>query len=614
VKNVAVSATADPPNKVPVFQRGGHSTAADLISHVIALLGLLTIPASVYMMAVSYSALPFWDEWVEIEHPAEGGNPFAFDWLWRQFNEHRMPIPKLFLLVDWKWFHANQVFLLVSIFLIQLSLLGVMVWAIHRFGHWQGALWRTGTGLAAFCIFCLSQWENMTWGMQVCFLLPQLLAGLSFIGLLLYWMHSGESQDRGISGSGYLVLSMAAALGATWSYFSGNVLWPLLIVAAVLLRLRLRVVLSYVVAGVLSTGAYLYGYVHPLNVGSFMRTPGSLLKFFATYFGSSWISSDFQLRFRLAAMIGFIGLLAAVVFLLRFRSYVASRQPLAIFLLLTLAFCLSTGAITSAGRVWFGILWAFNSRYQSIALLFWCCLGLLLLGSISKKTDGRERRLLALQITFLGSMVLGVLNAGTPIIRAQVRGFKLDAAGAALVTGVFDKEELRWVFPHFDYFAADSRYLREEHLSVFDDSKSRLLGGPLQPAFALAASNQCSGGEESSVPIAAANSGNSGLRLTGWAWDNMRREPPIAILLVSHGTITGLGAVGDWRPMHKAPYRWMSGNYLGYTAYTREITDPVQVYAVLRRPRPTACAIGQPQPESAKPGGRVPVSVKLQGG
>ena len=245
-----------------------------------------TIASCAYMMVATYSPLPFWDGWIQVMYSAEGGNPLTLDWIWSQYNEHRMPIPKLFLLADLHWFHATQVFLLCSIFAILLLQLLVFAWMLRALGGWRGSLWRTGVGLAAFCLFCLSQWENLTWGMQVCFVLPGLFASLAFIGLLQYWTTNWQSpQSRHW---GYLLLSIAGALGASWCYANGNLLWPILVVAALVLRLGLPAVLTYIVAGTLSTTLYLYGYIRPASNTSIGSIPATA-KYLAAYFGSSWV-------------------------------------------------------------------------------------------------------------------------------------------------------------------------------------------------------------------------------------------------------------------------------------------------------------------------------------
>ena len=158
---------------------------SSILSYMILAGGLATIGVAAYLVVVSYSSLPYWDGWIQIKYAAERPQPGVLDWLWSQYNEQRLLIPKLFLLTDLLWFGARQKFLLASVFTIQLLYLLALTWSMRVLGDWRGAMLRTGIGLAAFCLFCPSQWENLGWGMQTCYVLPGLFATLSFIGLHL---------------------------------------------------------------------------------------------------------------------------------------------------------------------------------------------------------------------------------------------------------------------------------------------------------------------------------------------------------------------------------------------------------------------------------------------
>ena len=577
--------------------RGLAQQAIALLSCAILLGGILTIAFSAYIVVVSYSSLPYWDGWIQINFAAEGGNPFTLDWLWTQYNEHRMPIPKLFLLADLGWFHARQVFLLACVFVIQLLHLLLLSWSMRVFGGWRGALWRTGVGLAAFCLFCPSQWENLTWGMQVCFVLPGLLASLSFVGLLLYWKRSAEPTSSLSSNWKYLLLSLAAALGAAWSYVNGNLLWLLLPAAALLLQLRLAAV-SYAAAGVLSTIAYLYDYIRPSYAVDSMKTPVNVLKYLAAYFGSTWVDSRFRSSwvgdsFRLAEIIGMIGLAVCIFPLLRSRSYVGGCRRFNVQLVLTLLFCVGSGLSTALGRSSLGIGQAFSSRYQTVSLIFWCCLGLLWLGGAWAQQRWSNVAVLLSQATLLAIMLVAAKYADTPLIRARMRGFRLNAAAMSLVTNVADPEQLRWAFWRSDYLPSLVPYMRQNRLSVFDEPSSWLLGKPLEPSFSLAPSNQCSGDLESRVAISNVAVGPPALRIAGWAWDQQHHQPPSLIVAVTDGVVTGLAAMGDWHPLNKGAHAWQATNYLGYTGYVQapRPSGPVEIYAILKGSPATACLI-----------------------
>lgn len=103
------------------------SKTSTVFSYAILLGGVITIGVAVYMVMVSYSILPFWDGWMQIGVVARGENPLSVAWLWKQYDVHRVVIPKLFLLVDLRWFRATQVFLLVCNLLIQF--LHLLLWA-----------------------------------------------------------------------------------------------------------------------------------------------------------------------------------------------------------------------------------------------------------------------------------------------------------------------------------------------------------------------------------------------------------------------------------------------------------------------------------------------------
>jgi hypothetical protein len=231
-----------------VVSQGRFGVALALIGNILSYLilvgGLITIGVAAYVVVVGHSSLPYWDGWIQIKYAVERPQPGVFEWLWAQHNEHRLLIPKVLLLADLHWFGARQNSLLVSIFAIQLLHLTVLSWSMRLLGTWRGAVWRTGSGLVAFCLFCPSQWENFVWGFQTCFVLPGLFATLSLIALLLYWIR-GHCK--------YLVLCIVGALGATYSLANGNLLWPLLIAAAIVLRLRLAAILSLLGAGTAST-------------------------------------------------------------------------------------------------------------------------------------------------------------------------------------------------------------------------------------------------------------------------------------------------------------------------------------------------------------------------
>ncbi len=560
------------------------SRAIDVLSYVILAGGFLTALYSAYIVVVSYSSLPFWDGWVEIDFPATG-DMSALEWIWTQHNEHRLLISRLFMLADLHWFHARQTLLLVTIFVVLCLQVAVLAWSMRAVAGWKGSLWRTGVGLAAFCLLCPSLWEMLVWGECVCFALPGLFAILSIVGLMLYWIRSQDELTKAHA-TKFLALSVAAALGGSWSLLNGNLLWPLLFCAALLLRLR-RAAFTYLIAGTLCIALYLYDYISPSYALNSARTPVTTGAYLATYFGSTWVNDNF----RLAVIFGLVGLAACLWLVLRIREYVRSLRPFHVQLILIMLFCTGTGFITAFGRSGFGLLQASTSRYQAFALLFWCCLGLLLLASVALRPKRREAVTLAIQVAILCLMLGASLFARNPLIRARVHGFKLHTAEASLITGVPDIENLKWVYRQPDYLYSLVPYMRREQLSVFRDPISQLLDKPLATAFQLAPPTDCTGALESSVAMNHAMPPM--LRITGWAWDLRNQAPPVAIVTASEGIITGVGAMGDWRILDKASHPWLKTNFIGYTGYVQASRPmgPVEIYAIMKGTPATACLI-----------------------
>ncbi|MGC2112514.1 MAG: hypothetical protein WA655_23550 [Candidatus Korobacteraceae bacterium] len=576
--------------KSPQPQVEQESPISAVLAYLILLGGIATIAISAYMVIAGYSSLPYSDGWTQIFAANSGENPLSLRWLWRQHNEHRLVIPKLFLVADLRFFRARQVLLLASIFAIQFLHWMLLCWSMRALGGWRGALWRTGAGLAAFCLFCPSQWENLTWGFQTCFVLPGLFATCAFVSLLLYWSAARDG-DRPHAWK-FLLFSIAAALGATYSLASGNLLWPLLIAAAVVLRLRLAVVLSYAVTGTISTALYLHGYVRPLqnsDPAASIRSPLKLLEYFAVYLGSSWVRQSIGV----AAFCGILGLLIALIFLVR-SGRSSADSPFRHQLVLTLLFCLGTGLLTALGRVNAGDMQAFSSRYQTIALLFWCCLGLLLLGASGRGFAGMSS--VGVQLVLLTMLLRGAILARFPLRNAREHAFQMHAAAAALITGVDDSQQLQEAFPHSEYVWNAAPFMRENRLSIFVQDTGPKLGERFDSVFALASSDECVGALQS---VSAMGAGAApALRITGWAWDVKRRRPPASVVTVADGAIAGLGAVGDWRPTIRAANPYLKTSFIGFVAYAKEVNPsvPIRVYGIVSEHPAQACYVAKVVP------------------
>jgi hypothetical protein len=566
-----------------------------VLSYAILLAGLLTMVAAIYMVIASYSSLPSTDGWEQIDIALRGVDPLSPAWLWAQHNEHRMVIPKLFLAADLLLFRARQKLLLSGILATQFLLLMLLAWSMRVLGGWRGTVWRTGVGIAAFCLFWPTQWENLVIGFSICFILLGLFATSSLVELVLYWKHC-ERQPADPRAWVYLLLSIVGALGATYSLANGNLLWPLLAAAALLLRLRRAAVLSLLVTGTVSTVLYLHNYHRPLghsNPASSIQTPLEIFQYIATYFGSPWVRHDV----RLATCIGVAGLAAAFFVLFCSRGYVRAGRPWPVLLVLILAFCLGTAFITSLGRLNFGIRQAFASRYHTLALLFWCCLGLLLLISESV-TANKRTRFLIVQMCVLTIIVWSSHITRNDVRGVRLRGFQINVAATALFVGAYDEVQFaKAAITNPGAVSAEAQFMQENGLSAYADHAYTQLGKPLESVYALASPSECTGLVESMFTVAASGQSHA-IRVAGWAWDRERRRPPSAIVITEDGIITGLGAIGEWRPVTLVDNRRIKDGYIGFAGYAQVVKPdtPVKIYAILRGSPQSACYFATAEP------------------
>ena len=234
----------------------------------------------------------------------------------------------------------------------------------------RGSAWRTGTGLIAYCILCPTQQENLIWGFQLQFVIPAAMATLSILTLLLYYRKPH---------AWLLATSIFATTIATWSLANGMLLWPLLLLAALLLGMRRSTLLVIALFAAANIGLYLYHYHRPGPPAEF---PGlalaadRTLHYVAVYFGSTFVrhSSGW-----IPLLAGAVGLWIATVIIIRVLPQRGRASLLQLQLSLLMLLCIATAFITASGRLHLGLEQATASRYQTFALLFWCSLGLSIL-------------------------------------------------------------------------------------------------------------------------------------------------------------------------------------------------------------------------------------------
>ena len=549
----------------------GHASESRLsvwLSWGVLLAGFGAGIATAYIVITTYSPLPHWDEWSLFNHLADGGG-WSLAWLWAQHNEHRIFVTKLFFLLDVDLFHGTQTFLLVSIFLVQLLQVALLSWSLGALAGLRGSAWRVGTGLIAYCILCPTQYENFVWGFQLQFVVPAAMATLSILALLLYWR---ERRSR------FLIVCIAAATIATWSLANGMLLWPLLVLAAWWLRMKSPALAALLTFGLLNLAVYFYHYHRPASSGSNLPilSIGGRLQYAVVYLGSTFVRHSSGAVALIAGIAGIGVALFILACVLRRRE---SPSPFLIELSFLMTLCLATAAATSSGRIHLGVEQATASRYQTFALLFWCCLGLILLLQVLKSRTQFQ----AFTACVLVIMLAFATQVRLPLIDAQWHQLRLKMVGLSLLAGAHDDAVLADAYPDPQVVLHAAEYMKQHRLSIFAGKQYAQLGATLDSEYRTTPVTNCSGYISSMQALPA--DGGLVLRAAGFAWDSTLKRPARDIVAVSDGRISGFGSSVTIPLTSAGASQQPNPSQNGWVAFVRRnnTAGKVQLYAVVEK-------------------------------
>lgn len=570
--------------------RSWSSSAATVFSYLALIAGLGSLAATVYLVERSYSCLPFGDKWSIITFWARPTQP-TLHWLWAQHNEHRILLSKIVLLLDYRLFHGLDLFAMCCNFLTQLTLLAVLLWAFATMGRMGGAIWRTVAGISAVCLFSTAQWENFVNGFQVAFFFVGLFFTLAIVALL----RCGAKGDAPGGQWKYAAAAALAGAAATYSLANGIIVWPILILVAILARCRKSIIAFEAISGLLVSGSYLYHYKSPvprISPWQWLHQPYQVAAYVVKYVGAP-VNFGHQ---RLAAVCGVLAVSAALLVwcVILFSSH---REALLLLLAAMMLFVLGSAAITALGRLHLGTNQALSSRYNTVALLLWLALAVLLVRFIGRRSTPA---LVAIQAGLLLIICLGAARLKYPTRNAEGRELQANTASLALLTGVFEQQALAAIFPNPALIWQDTPYLKARRLSIFATALARHLDQPFSAVYGLR-SQPCWGEVATVQPIA--QTMGPGLRLSGWAWDPLRREPVKEIVFVAGGKIVGYATLGVWRPDLSPRLGSRRARRAGWTGYVGAVLPDTTVtaYAALQgADGGQACALAHPP---ASPGG-----------
>lgn len=437
---------------------------------VVALM-VLVPPLYVVALLMQYAVnAPFMDDWELVPQfeKLRNGTLTASD-LWSQHNEHRLLFPRLIMigmapLTSWNTIAENYVSL--GLAACSTVLLVIMLWqtAADRLGR---RLTLVLIGLVVWMMMSPVQVENWLWGWQLQWFLS-ILGVVATVWSISNWPERWPSWIR-LWAAGF------AAIVATYSLANGMFVW--LVGLAMLLVRREPWVRSvgWTVGAIATIGSYYIGYVSPAHHPSktlFLEHPKEFVKYVFVYLGRPY-GTDLRMTLVLGGVLVALFLAASAYLLLRHRDLAYDLVGW-----WGLAMYGAIGAVTTAiGRVGFGVVQGFASRYSTVSTLFVIATMVLVVQALKAyfaDTDQQESPPTAiwfLVAPIAGFAMLEYIRSGlTPAgISTLLALFFVVLAALVILPSLAVGRRLRWLEPVSGYRIITGLFLAGAALLVLNN-------------------------------------------------------------------------------------------------------------------------------------------------
>ena len=566
---------------------------------------LMLIPAwllvwSAYAIWLTYSPVPFNDQWVNLAALRDARHGGWLRYLFSQHNEHRILFPRLVFMADLMWFQGRNALNLIAIGLLQAA--GAACFLRAALTQRLGALGVLALSAALAMVFSLMQWENLFWGFQVSFVAVYAAAAWA---IYVYFL---AAPDDGQVRWGLMAAAMALLVLATFSMANGVFAGVAMALTGIVTRQRRAAIATAAIATAILLAVYLYGY-HRVEAhsppGLALQHPGRFVFYVAIYFGNLWAPGHPGF----AALIGLVGA-AATACMLFVLTRKGAADPVRATLFGVVLFVGMSAAVTSLGRLSFGAEQAMASRYITPTAYFWAAQALFWALTLERNaTEWLTLRrsptawTLTLRRGFSTWLQIGLaVMLGLTILRLvelqrlgelQVLGTRerILTGSSALLGGIQDEQAVRDVYPDPRVVADLTPVMRDRRLAIFADPPVATVGRPLGRVAASAGA--CRGFFDVLEP---ANGGDGVWRAIGWGWDvKARRSFSRVVLADGAGQVLGIGISGLPRPDVQKAVREVRDGYAGWLVRLRPGAGPgggeVVAYGITRAG--AACELGR---------------------
>ena len=537
IHNQSASATTD------------QTAGSKILSAIVLALGIIAAVTTAWIAVEAYSPVMAWDQWTIVDFLIRTHDHPTLRQLWEQHHEHRILVGRLLCLADLFYFGGRNISLLIEIFLVQALHLSLLIWVVRRYARLTAPAFITVAGLLTNCLFSPLQMENFGWGFQITFVMASFAVSACFAAALWYSDLPASAYSARVV---RLFLCLLAACVAEASLANGLLAWPFLLLLGFLLRFGRREMWIIGVTGFAAIALYMIGYRTPVEHSNplvTIRQPLAVAKYLVTYFGFSWDAhlpnpSAWPV---LAESASALAIVAVLVGGYRCFSKRDSLNRIEAFLFTILMFLLMSATTTALGRVGMGYWQATGSRYQLFALLFWGCLGVLIVLRLEAYSRYRwpiwaVQGLLVLLLAGAGSRYSGIASSRLDRKAALDQGFAALAHQDDQATSYlfYEPEKLPMYYAYLFKHHWGPLELASVYARVEPSAGAKSIEG-----YQLVSQSRCTGFLDGVERL-----GNSrSFALNGWAWDLDAESVPLRVAVAaSSGKVIGFGAPGFSRP------------------------------------------------------------------
>jgi len=470
-----------------------------------------------------YINMWIWDPWDYLAHFAAYRH-FDLSVFWIQHNEHREIGTELLYVIDTFLFHGRQILPEIVAIAAYLGVLLIMVACA-----WFSSKDKWATSCAALLAAAIAGFKICAISLTIPFLTswPQWeFFGIAALAALV--LH----EKRG--GKLFLIAAVISGIAATYSMSNGMLIWPLLIAAALLLRLSLRHTAAILICAAVSIALYFFHYhnLHSLSLQAAFRNP----EYFAIFVGS-FLGLPFSAAFHVSSPLiytsrcGWIALAIAAFDL----TLIVRKKVLAAPVVIVLGgfglLVLASSVLTALGRMDPpdpSLVTSRAGRYVTEPTLFWCALILLSVWLLGGAWKGYA--------AFVFLLIAGILSAR--ILHRTGDYYKWwddyfqrgQWAAIGLGNGVTDDAVGDIIYPSREYLAEFKHLLIDNRLAIFAGPEPGWIGRQASQTFSRGPDGYIHGDVTSVKKL------GSDFEVQGWA-DGAAR----VVFVDEQGRIVGFG-------------------------------------------------------------------------